>query len=89
MTAKIFIRCGAPLTGLKCEYCGAEYDNSQFYGIFNSYSGEITVNGENIKCYICEINTAPVMSPESGRTASGELVVKPVAIKRKITLIEY
>lgn len=89
MTAKIRIRCGAPLTGLKCEYCGAEYNGSQFFGDLNSYSGEIIVNGENIKCYIGEINTAPVMSPGSGRTANGELVCKPVAIKRKITLIEY
>ena len=25
MTANICVNCGAPLTGNKCEYCGAEY----------------------------------------------------------------
>lgn len=89
MTEKICIRCGAPLTGLKCEYCGTEYGHSKFTGDIDAYSGEIVVNGEKIKCYIGKIETEPVLSPFSGRTASGELVAKPVAVKRKVTLIEY
>ena len=89
MIAKICIRCGAPLAGSRCEYCGTEYGDSMISGGFNAYSGEITVNGENIKCYIGEINTMSVMSPDPEITESGELVVKPTVVKRKITLIEY
>lgn len=89
MICKTCIRCGAPLANSKCEYCGTEYGSSGFSGDFNAYSGEINVNGEKIKCYIGKIDTEPVLSSFSGRTASGELKAKPVGMKRKITLIEY
>lgn len=89
MTAQTCINCGAPLTGNKCEYCGTEYGDQGFTGDINAYSGEITVNGRTFRCYIGRIETLPVYSSDSGRTADGVLRKGHTAMKRKLTLIEY
>lgn len=89
MIAKTCINCGAPLTGNKCEYCGTEYGEHGFIGDIEAYSGEITVNGQTLRCYIGQIETLPIHSTDFGRTADGTLVANPVAVKRKLTLIEY
>ena len=89
MTTQVCINCGALLTGNKCEYCGTEYGGQGFTGDITAYSGEITVNGQTFRCYIGKIETMPIYSQSSGRTADGTLVANPVAMKRKLTLIEY
>lgn len=83
-TSKNCIHCGALLVGNKCEYCGAEYGLS---GAIDSYCGEITVDGETIRCYISEIKVDVVRGFEM-HDVFGRLMRSADTRKRVITLVE-
>ena len=86
---RICVRCGAPLTGRKCEYCGTEYSGSCLKGTFDTgnYTGELTVGNENIQCYISSIEFDIVDGPYV-RYVDGALVMSHNVTKRTITLVE-
>lgn len=88
VTADTCIRCGAPLSGNKCEYCGTVYGGRSFSGAFDAYKGTITVNGEAIECYISDIEYE-TLAADCGRDISGRILHAPVSTKRKITLVEW
>lgn len=88
VTANTCIRCGAPLSGNKCEYCGTVYGGRGFTGGFDAYKGTITVNGESIECYISDIEYETLVA-DCGRDISGRILHTPVSTKRKITLVEW
>ena len=87
-TAQTCIRCGAPLTGNKCEYCGTTYKSEGMTGSFNkSYVGEITVNGERIRCYISEVEIEN-MFDDMARDISGRVIPIASGRMRTFTLVE-
>lgn len=84
------VNCGAPIKDGKCEYCGAEYHKlNSLDGSFDEYQGEITIDGKKIRCYIGDMKVEHIFNDCASRDRNGNLQGEVIAIKRKITLIEY
>lgn len=86
--ANVCIKCGAPLKGKRCEYCGAEYADEGFHGDFKSYYGTIKVCDEEIRCYIGNIECTFLADHIPSRGVNGR--IRPIKLRKKriITLIE-
>jgi hypothetical protein len=89
MTATLRCKvCGAILPeNLICEYCGA--DNSpEFRAKFDDKGiGNIEYNGEQIKCYISDIEVESLYG-DAGRYLDGRIARVAIAKKRTFTVKE-
>ena len=85
------VKCGAPLHGLVCEYCGCEYDNNKRLKVNldnNWCYGTLIVNGEEFDVYLTHMEMVSVDTPESGRTLDGKMHKVVLRTTRKFTLVE-
>lgn len=82
--------CGAPITGLHCEYCGTQFKDRNIQGSIdgNSFDGELEIGGQAYKVYLANMQVHSVFGPCVGRSLSGELLRDKIRYKRTFTLIE-
>lgn len=83
------VKCGAPLHGDVCEYCGAEYDGSGVKAAFlEPFKGKLSVGGHEYAVYLSRVEIENIASGEGVRYIDGRLCrTEPVA-KRRFTLVE-
>lgn len=86
------INCGAPLTGIKCEYCGTEYEPDERNNVsiktksIDNFIVELEIKGENHRFYIAE--TQFYDDCDTYTDCKGVMHREILSTKRKITLIE-
>ena len=90
MKIKNCVNCGAPLHGIRCDYCGTEYDeNGSVIAVFDKDGccGELQIGGVRFQVYLSSIVVNS--GCDAFRDQSGWLHVYPIGKKRIFTLIEF
>lgn len=89
MSLRICTRCGAPLAGNKCEYCGSNQNETGFVAAFEKdrAAGTLTIGGDEYKVYLAEVEVQDVLgAPDIDWDGTWK---KPrLGIRRKFVLIE-
>lgn len=83
------VKCGAPLHGDVCEYCGAEYDGNGVKAAFlNPFKGKLSVGGHEYTVYLSRVEIDTVCAGEAVRMLDGGLCRTEPVTKRRFTLVE-